>query len=98
MRIEYAESVIDDLARLRAYERAYLLDRIEAQLTYQPAKPTRHKKIIIGLVPPWDHIETVWELRIGVFRVFYDVDEEQAIVSIRAIRRKPPHKTTEEII
>ena len=98
MRIEYAESITDDLAQLHAYDRSHLLDRIEAQLSHQPTQPTRHKKMLIGLVPPWDHVDPVWELRIGVFRVFYDVDEEQAVVNIRAIRRKPPHKTTEEIL
>ena len=46
-----------------------------------------------GFFPP-----TVWELRIGEFRVFYDVNEETALVTVRAIRQKPPHKTTEEIL
>jgi mRNA-degrading endonuclease RelE of RelBE toxin-antitoxin system len=50
------------------------------------------------LVPPWEHIEPVWELRVGEYRVFYDVNEETAVVMIRAIRHKPPHKTTEEIL
>ena len=34
--IEYVESVVDDLANLRAYDRTKLLDTIEAQLIYQP--------------------------------------------------------------
>jgi mRNA-degrading endonuclease RelE of RelBE toxin-antitoxin system len=50
------------------------------------------------LVPPWEHVEPVWELRIGEYRVFYDVNEEDLTVAIRAIRHKPPHKTTEEIL
>jgi hypothetical protein len=54
--------------------------------------------ILVGLVPPWEHIEPVWELRVGEYRVFYDVNEETAVVMIRAIRHKPPHKTTEEIL
>ena len=37
-------------------------------------------------------------LRIGEFRVFYDVNEAEARVMVRAIRHKPPHKTTEEIL
>jgi hypothetical protein len=31
--IEYAGTVVEDLATLRAYDRKHLLDRIEAQLT-----------------------------------------------------------------
>jgi mRNA-degrading endonuclease RelE of RelBE toxin-antitoxin system len=96
--IEYAEGVIDDLADMRAYERAKVLDRLEEQLTYEPTQQTRNRKILVGLVPPWEHIEPVWELRIGQYRVFYDVDEEKLVVIVRAIRHKPPHKTTEEIL
>ena len=96
--IEYAEGVADDLADLRAYERTQILDRIEEQLTYEPTRQTRNKKILVGLVPPWEHVEPVWELRIGQYRVFYDVDEAASVVVIRAIRYKPPHKTTEEIL
>lgn len=96
--IIYAEDVAEDLRRLRPAERIQILDRIDAQLTYQPSIQTRNRKILVGLVPPWEHEEPVWELRIGHFRVFYDVDEAEAIVVIRAIRLKPPHKTTEEIL
>ena len=53
---------------------------------------------VLGLTPPWEHVEPVWELRVGEFRVFYDVSEEESRVIVRAIRRKPPHKTTEEIL
>jgi mRNA-degrading endonuclease RelE of RelBE toxin-antitoxin system len=96
--IRYAEDVTDDLKKLRPAQRKQILDRIDAQLTYQPTEETRNRKILVGLVPPWEHEEPVWELRIGQFRVFYDVDEAEAIVVIRAIRRKRPHKTTEEIL
>ncbi len=96
--IEYAEAVTDDLTDLRAYERNQILDSIEEQLTYEPTIETRNRKPLVGLVPPWEHVEPVWELRVGEYRVFYDVNEEASIVMIRAIRHKPPHKTTEEIL
>jgi mRNA-degrading endonuclease RelE of RelBE toxin-antitoxin system len=96
--IRYAEHFAEDLRRLRPAQRKQILDRIDAQLTYQPTAQTRNRKILARLVPPWEHEEPVWELRIGQFRVFYDVDEAEAIVIIRAIRHKPPHKTTEEIL
>jgi mRNA-degrading endonuclease RelE of RelBE toxin-antitoxin system len=72
--IEYAEGVADDLKKLRTYERKRILDSIEEQLTYEPTRKTRKRKILVGLVPPWEHIEPVWELRVGEYRVFYDVD------------------------
>jgi mRNA-degrading endonuclease RelE of RelBE toxin-antitoxin system len=96
--IEYAEGVADDLAGLRAFDRNRLLDRLEEQLAHQPAQETRNKKILVGWIPPWEHDEPVWELRVGEHRVFYDVNEGAGRVTVRAIRHKPPHKTTEEIL
>jgi len=96
--IQYAEGVVADLASLRAYERAQILDTVEEQLAHQPTQQTRRKKSLPGLVPPWEHVEPVWELRIGEYRVFYDVDEGRRIATVRAVRHKPPHRTTEEIL
>jgi mRNA-degrading endonuclease RelE of RelBE toxin-antitoxin system len=96
--IQYAWGVHQDLRAVRPFERARILDRIEEQLAYEPTRPTRNRKVIPGVIPPWEHEEPVWELRIGQYRAFYDVDEEKSVVIIRAIRRKPPHGTTEEIL
>lgn len=96
--IEYAEGVAEDMVVLRAFERTELLDRIEEQLRHQPTQETRNKKMLPGLRPPWDAVLPVWELRVGEYRVFYDVDDLGHRVIVRAIRRKPPHRTTEEIL
>jgi mRNA-degrading endonuclease RelE of RelBE toxin-antitoxin system len=96
--VHFVESVADDLADLKASERQLILDRIDEQLSHQPTTPTRNRKMVPGLVPPWEHEQPVWELRVGLFRVFYDVNEAESKVIVRAIRLKPPHKTTEEIL
>ncbi|HEY7154198.1 MAG TPA: type II toxin-antitoxin system RelE/ParE family toxin [Gemmataceae bacterium] len=96
--LEYVEGVADDLKGLRASDRKRILDKIDEQLTHNPTEETRNKKILAGLKPPWEHEEPVRELRIGKYRVFYDVDEESQRVIIRAVREKPPHQTTEEIL
>jgi mRNA-degrading endonuclease RelE of RelBE toxin-antitoxin system len=96
--IEYAEGVASDLAKVRAYDRKRILDRLEEQLRHEPTKKTKNRKPLPGLIPPWEYIEPVWELRVGEYRIFYDVDEGDLLVMIRAIRHKPPHKTTEEIL
>ena len=96
--IKYAESVVRDLAGLRAFDRKRILDQIDEQLLYEPTQRTRNRKIIPGLQPPWEHEEPIWELRIRDHRVFYDVDEVALRVMIRAIRHKPSHKTMEEIL
>jgi len=96
--IDYAEGVGGDLSNLRAYERKNVLDAIDKQLLHEPTRQTKNRKILVGLIPPWEHVPPVWELRIGAYRVFYDVDEETSTVTIRAVRYKPLHKTTEEIL
>jgi mRNA-degrading endonuclease RelE of RelBE toxin-antitoxin system len=98
-RIEYAsKNVVSALKSLRAYERKQILNAIDKQLLHAPTIQTKHRKPIVGLTPPWDYEEPIWELSIGEYRVFYDVDEDAAVVRVRAIRHKPPHKTTEEIL
>ena len=93
-----AESVKEDLKGLRVVDRRKILDAVEKQLQGEPDKETRHRKILVGLVPPFDAVPPVWQLSVGEFRVFYDLDELGKAVYVRAIRRKPPHKTTKEIL
>jgi hypothetical protein len=57
---------------------------------------TRNRKMLPDLVPPFFRVPPVWEIRVGDFRVYYDVDDE--VVNIRAIRTKPPHQTTEQVL
>jgi mRNA-degrading endonuclease RelE of RelBE toxin-antitoxin system len=96
--IQYVESVADDLAGLRTFERKRILDEIEEQLAHEPMQETKRKKVLHGLTPPWKHAVPVWELRVDEFRVFYDVNSDAQEVTVRAIKHKPPHKTTEEIL
>lgn len=96
--IRFAEGVKQDLRALRAYDRNTILDEIEGQLSHEPTKASRNRKLLAGLIPPWDAPEPVWELRVGEFRVFYDVNHEQKKVVVQAVRRKPAGKQTEEIL
>ena len=95
--ILYDEAAEEDLRVLRTYEVRRILNEVDAQLTKDPTRPTRRKKLLEGLVPPWDSVRPVWQLRVGDLRVFYDVDEERQEVTVRAIRRKGT-KTTKEIL
>ncbi len=90
--------MLKDLKELRATDRSHILDKIDEQLQHRPTQATRNKKVIVGLKPPWEHEEPVWELRVGKYRVFYDVDEQEQRVTIRAVRQKPPHQTTEDVL
>jgi mRNA-degrading endonuclease RelE of RelBE toxin-antitoxin system len=96
--LKFSESVSSDLKPLRATDRKRILDAIDEQLLHSPTQQTRNKKIVVGLKPPWDHEEPIWELRVGRFRVFYDVNEKEKRVAVRAVREKPAHRTTKEIL
>jgi len=96
--IRFSEDVEKDLKKLSAYHRRVLLDAIELQLRAEPTAETRNRKQLASLVPPRTAEPPIWELRVGEYRVFYDVSEEDPVVYVRAIRRKPPGKTTEEIL
>ena len=96
--------------KLRPYEVGQLVDAVEEHLTYQAERESKRKQIIRPDEQlPFEHLEPVWQLRVGEFRVFYDVSkskgheadepgEYEGVVSIRAVRRQPAHKTTREIL
>src|SRR5262249_34481393 len=94
--------------KLRAFDVAQIVDAVDEQLTYEAERENKRRKVIRpGEQLAFEHLEPVWELRVGEFRVFYDVSKEegedeppepQPIVRIRAVRRKPPHKTTRQIL
>ena len=96
--LRFAVSVVHDLKKLRARERRRILDEIERKSPHEPTRPTKHLKQLRRLVPPFEAVPPIWQLRVGDYRVFYDVAEEDRKVFVRAVRRKPPHLTTEEIL
>ncbi len=97
-KIYFAADVQRDLRGLKARDQRIVLDAIEKHLARQPEEQTRNRKILLKLIPPWEHIPPVWELRVGDYRVFYDVDSGARRVYVRAVRHKPPHSRTEEIL
>ena len=96
--LRFARDVAADLKKLTAYHRRRILDAMEEQLGVEPTRATRNRKVLVNLVPPWTAEPPIWELRVGEHRIFYDVSEAERIVYVRAIRRKPPGQTTEEIL
>lgn len=84
--INYSFESLDDLRFFRKSEQQEIMDTIDAQLRYEPTVETRNRK---ELRP---NEVASWELRIGRFRVFYDVDEEDRNVNIEAIGFKIGHE------
>ena len=97
-RVRFAKDVEKDLKRLAAYYRRKVIQAIETQLPHDPTRPTRNRKLLVNLIPPWAAEPPVWELRVGDYRVFYDVSEDEGVVYVRAVRRKPPGTATEDIL
>ena len=95
--IRFAEGAIDDLKHLPTNRRTTILDAIERNLSAAPLVPSRNRKKLTGLVPPWDQVRPVWQLRVGDYRVFYDADPDGPVVIVQAIRHKA-RKATEEIL
>ena len=91
----FAHGALEDLKRLRAHERVRVVGEIERCLVEQPQEPSRNRKELTALVPPWEHVPPVWELRVDDYRVFYDVDKGARLVVVRAVRRKGRSKTRE---
>ena len=81
-KISFTEEVLEDFAWFKKNEQNEIRDGILKNLEREPTVETRNRKRL----RPNQTAE--WELRIGSFRVFYDVDEIVRIVAIEAIAEK----------
>lgn len=81
-RIEFTPESLEDLRLLRVYDQRRVIESVEEQLRHQPTQATRNRKRL----RPNELAE--WELRVGDFRIFYDTDEEDALVKIEAVGYK----------
>lgn len=87
---------VDELNRIPAFHRRQVEQAIDKQLIHEPTKEARNRKCLRSIVASFEFEPPLWELRVGEWRVFYDVDG--SMVTIRAIRKKPSPKKTEEIV
>ena len=97
-KIRFAESVEGDLRKIPLYYRNQILDSIEEQLVHEPETATRNRKLLENLTPPCQPVEPIWELRVGEYRVFYDVSLMESIDYVRTVRKKPRGTKTEDIV
>ena len=80
--IEFSDRARENLKEFRKRDQQILVDAIAAKLTDEPDKPTRQRKKL------QDNELAPWELRVGDFRVFYDINSDQEIVVVLAIGKK----------
>ena len=78
--IEYTEQALGDLQYFRKAERQLILDEIDRQLTYEPTVVTNNRKQL----RPNQLGE--WELRIGKYRIFYDIIVQDGTETVRIVK------------
>ena len=86
-----------ELQAMRAFDRRRVMGEIERQLTDAPAVESRNRKQLGDVEADFYYRPPLWELRVGEWRVFYDVEAESEAVYVRSVRRKGPEQTTQEV-
>ena len=98
LNIRIMQAAEDDLSALRVFDQRRIMDAILAELAHEPDVPTKNRKRLEDVTATFEHAPPVWELRVGQFRVFYDISMEEGTVFVRAVRQKKPGQTTAEIV
>ena len=73
--IRYSNEAVEQLKKLRVFDRTAILDQIEQVLSVNPNVVSKSR--IKRLREP---APTQYRLRVGEFRVFYDVEEEAVLI------------------
>jgi mRNA-degrading endonuclease RelE of RelBE toxin-antitoxin system len=96
--VEIVPEAVEELLEVPVFHRRVLQKLIESKLPVEPTRASRNCKKLEPLVTQFVYEPPLWALRAGEWRIFFDVDEEERKVTIRAIRKKPRGKRTEEIV
>jgi mRNA-degrading endonuclease RelE of RelBE toxin-antitoxin system len=80
--VEFSKRARQNMIALRKRDQQIVYDAIAVQLVHQPDHPTRNRKQLE------DNPLAPWELRVGHYRVFYDVDPDAARVVVVAVGKK----------
>jgi mRNA-degrading endonuclease RelE of RelBE toxin-antitoxin system len=80
--LDMTEDAHEDLSFYRAFERKVITDEIAIQLVDQPDVETHNRKRLR------DNPIAQWELRVGKFRVFYEIDSDEQRVTVIAVGHK----------
>ena len=84
--VTFTRSALDDLRHLEKAAQVVVLTAVERQLPAEPLKQTRNCK------PLTPNDLSQWELRVGIHRLFYDVDEAKDQVTVKASGWKEHNK------
>jgi mRNA-degrading endonuclease RelE of RelBE toxin-antitoxin system len=87
-----------ELKSIRIFDRRRILAEIDEQLKHEPKKVTHTRKPLPNVSPDFEFDPRLWELRVGDYRFFYDVNEADETVQVRAVRWKGSTMTTREVL
>lgn len=95
--VRYSDEAVEDLNKLQAFDRAAILDQIEQVLMVNPTLESKARVKLLRQPAPKQY-----RLRVGDFRVFYDVKEEVVQIirilskeeSIRYLEMKNDHSSS----
>jgi mRNA-degrading endonuclease RelE of RelBE toxin-antitoxin system len=95
--IDISHLATEELEACRPFDQRKITAAIHDQLDDDADVPARNRKILRDVVPDFPFKPPLWELRVGEYRIFYDIDRDGAIVNVRAVRRKEKRKRTEDL-
>ena len=84
--IKFTRSALRQLHSYRKSEQKLIVENVRKQLSDTPLEITRNRKSIR------ENPLSRWELRVRKYRVFYNVDEIESIVEIKAVGHKVHNK------
>jgi mRNA-degrading endonuclease RelE of RelBE toxin-antitoxin system len=98
-RIEFSNESQREFERLRIFKRRRVYDSIHSQLQNRPEVESRNLKCLGDrMTANFVYVPPLWELRVDDVRIFHEVDSEQAMVYVHAVRIKPPNRTTAQVL
>lgn len=84
--IKFTLNALEHLRGFKKFEQKVIGEAIKDQLKNEPLTETRNRKLLRP------NPLSRWELRVGEFRVFYDVVEDSQVVQIKAMGYKEHNK------
>jgi mRNA-degrading endonuclease RelE of RelBE toxin-antitoxin system len=91
--ISWDPVAVEELRQVPMYYRRRIHAAIVRELPDRADLASPPRKFMPGIRPPWSPEDGVWQLTVGQYRVFYDVEPREIIV--RAVRKKGRSRTIE---
>jgi mRNA-degrading endonuclease RelE of RelBE toxin-antitoxin system len=80
--LDMTEDANEDLSYYRAFERKIITDEMDIQLVGQPHVESNNRRRLR------DNPIARWELKVGNFRIFYEIDADTQVVTIISVGHK----------